>query len=472
MQQHYDIIVIGAGSGGLNIASFMNRIGLSVLLIEKRDTAIGGDCLNYGCIPSKALLHVAREAASGTQLERFGVITKGSIDLAAVMTYVKERQAVIREHENAAYLREKGIDVVLGTAQFDSPRSVSVAGSSYTGKRIVIATGSRPRTLTIPGAESVPIYTNETIFDARELPRNLAILGGGPIGFEIGQAFTRLGSHVTIINRDDMWLAKEDRTAVDVVCRQMRNEGTRFMPNAEAKEVRSGALIVTHDGAEERVPCDALFVSIGRELNLDLSLDVADIETDEHGKLVLDSYLRTSNTRVLAVGDAAGAHLFTHAAELHVRLIAGNLFKPRFLWKGLNTDTMAWVTYTDPEIATFGRNAAALDAAKIRYDVIEQSISESDRAIVNDRTEGFLKLYVDRRGRILGGTCVGEHAGELVSELVLAMEQRLPLSAIFERVFPYPIAARVNKLAAGQYLAGRLSPLVRRLLRTLYTLAN
>jgi len=467
----YDCIVIGAGSGGLNIASFLNRVGLSVLLIERSEETVGGDCLNFGCVPSKALIHASREVAASARADAFGLRRNGEVDLSAVMAYVRARQDVIREHEHADYFRNKGIDVVIGTAAFADARHVRVGSEIYHGKRIVIATGSRPRELAVSGADSVPVYTNETIFSARELPQHLVVVGGGPIGFEIGQAFSRLGAQVTLVNRDDRWLAKEHRAVVAPLMERMEAEGVRFIPHAELTEVTTDAhaVITTADGTREEVPCSAVFVSIGRILNLEeLDLDAAGIERDEQGKLILDPYLRTSNSRVFAVGDVVGQHQFTHAAEVHASLVLSNFFKPRPLWKKRRTDHMAWVTYTDPEIATFGRSESTLAREGVTYEVVEQPFSENDRSITDERTEGLVRIYVDRRGRILGGTMVGAGAGELVSELILAMTHSMTVADVFARVFPYPTAARINRLAAGAYLSKKLTPTVTRLMRALY----
>lgn len=470
MKKHFDIIVIGAGSGGLNVASFMNRIGLSVLLVEKSEETIGGDCLNYGCVPSKAFIHAARTIASARNAKAFGLRVSGKGNLKDVMSYVKERQDTIREHENAAYFREKGIEVVIGEARFTSEDSINVSGTEYSGERIIIATGSHPRMLDINISDEMPVYTNETIFSADELPEHLVVIGGGPIGFEIGQSFARLGSSVTILNRDNKWLAKEDRDAVDILLHKMKEEGVTFIPNVSPVEVRNAKELVVKkvDGSTEVIMCDALFVSIGRELNLNLDLEKAGIERERSGKLLLSEYLETSNKRVFAVGDAVGQHQFTHAAEVHVGLIASNFFKPHFLWKKLNTDHMAWVTYTDPEIATFGLSPKELEMRGISYEVIEERFSESDRAITDNRTEGFLRVYVGRRGKVLGGTMVGEHAGELVSELIHVMAYKKSIGSIFYRVFPYPTAARINRLIAGKFLGRKLTNQVKKILTTLY----
>jgi len=469
--EKFDIIILGAGSGGLNVAGFMNRIGLSVLLVDKSDETIGGDCLNFGCVPSKALIHVSRLVRDGKLAERFGVTQAGDVDLGAVMEYVKGRQEVFRKHENAGYFSKKGMTVVLGEATFVDRKTVEVSGQRYSAKRIIVATGSRPRTIDIPGSEHISVYTNETIFGAKHLPRNLVVLGGGPIGFEIGQAFGRLGSKVTIVNRDDCWLGKEDRSAVLPLVEKMKEEGILFVADVEISKITEDkkAVLGHSDGVETEIPCDALFVGIGRVLNVEnLKLENAGIKTDKRGRLVLDKYLRTTNKNVFAVGDVAGQHQFTHAAEVHASNVISNLFKPRLFWKKLNTDGMAWVTYTDPEIATFGLSEEALKSRGEKYQVIEQSFEDNDRSITDERTEGFMRLYIGGKGMLRGGTLVGENAGELVGELILAQTKGLTLGDLFSRVYPYPTASRINKLAAAKYMSGRLTERAKWLLRGLY----
>ena len=464
----FDIIVIGAGSGGLNIAGFINRIGLSVLLIDKTDRSIGGDCLNFGCVPSKAFIHVARQVSAGKDVERFGVSQRGAIDLRAVMDYVRDQQDSIREHESAAYFREKGMTVVLGDASFSSPDTVTVNGEEYRGKKIVIATGSRPNVIDVPGSEHIPVYTNETIFSAEHLPQHLVVVGGGPIGFEIGQSFCRLGATVTLLNLDTEWLQKEDRQVVEVLMERMQQEGVSFVPNAQLLKIEDGHAFVDTPLGEERIPCDALFLSIGRTLNLDgLNLEAAGVSTNEEDQLLLNEYLQTTNKRIFAVGDVAGLHQFTHAAEAHASVVLQNFFVPRMFRKKLNTDGMAWVTYTDPEIATFGLSRGQLTERNIPFEIIEQPFKDNDRSITDDRREGCLLLYVSKKGKILGGTMVGKDAGELASELILAMQNELTLRNIFERVYPYPTAARVNRLAAAQFLGKQLVKR-KKILRMLY----
>ena len=472
----YDVIVIGAGSGGLNIASFMNSIGLKVLLIDRSDEHIGGDCLNTGCVPSKALIHVARMHKHAQDVTEFGVHLGGSIDIEKVMTHVKGAQDVIREHENTEYFRSKGMDVVLGEASFASHDSIKVGSTTYRGKKIVIATGSRPRLLTIPGTEDLKkggrLYTNENIFSLTTLPKKLLVIGAGPIGIELGQAFRHLGSEVSIITNDAKILPREDGTLSSILFEQLKDDGVQFHFNKNTLRFEKGSLLVLEDKdthEETTLAFDVVLVSIGRVLNTEsLALDKAGIATDERGKIKVDAYLQTTNKNVLVCGDVAGQHQFTHAAELHAGVIIKNMLTP-FFKKKLSTDTLSWVTYTTPELATYGQGEAQLKERNIPYKVLESSFDEDDRAITDDARYGYTKMFVHAKTKqILGGTMIAPNAGELIQELIMAMTSGLTTSAIFNKIYPYPTAGRINKRVVTNGERGRLTPFVKKVMRLLY----
>lgn len=474
----YDIIVIGAGSGGLNIASFMNSIGLKVLLVDRSDEHIGGDCLNTGCVPSKALIHVARMHKDAQAVTAFGVRLGGSIDLLKVMSHVKGAQDVIREHENAEYFRSKGMDVVLGEASFVSWDSIKVGGTTYRGKKIVIATGSRPRLLTIPGTDEVErsgrLYTNENIFSLTTLPRKLLVIGAGPIGIELGQAFRHLGSEVSIVTNDAKILPREDGTLSSILFEQLKRDGVQFHFNKNTLRFEKGSLLVLEDKdshEETTLALDAVLVSIGRVLNTEsLALDKAGVSVDERGKIKVDPYLRTTNKNVLVCGDVAGQHQFTHAAELHAGVIIKNMLTP-FFKKKLSIDALSWVTYTTPELATYGQSEAQLKERNIPYNVLESSFEEDDRAITDDARHGYTKMFVHAKTKqILGGTMIAPNAGELIQELIMATTNGLTTSAIFNKIYPYPTAGRINKRVVTNGERGRLTPLVKKIMRLLYSL--
>lgn len=463
----FDIIVIGAGSGGLNIAGFMNKAGFSVLLIDKSDKNIGGDCLNFGCVPSKALIHVAREINAGRNARKFGLSVSGEADMRRVKKYIKERQNIIREHENADHFRAQGMTVVLGDASFISKNEVHVNGQNYKGKKIVIATGSRPRTIEIPGIEKTPVYTNETIFDLERLPRSLLIIGAGPIGLELGQAFNYLGSKVTILQRGSGILPKEDPEIAKILLERLKGEGIEFYFKCKEKNFIAGdKIIVESNGKQEQISFDAVLVAVGRELNIEgLDLEKAEIEMDGR-KIKVNEYLQTTNNRVYLCGDVAGNFQFTHAAEVHAGVILQNFFSP--FKKKLNMDSFAWVTYTNPEIATFGLNEEGLRKRGDKYRVLETDFKDDDRAIVDDYIYGKLKIFISGRGAVLGGTMIAPNAGELFQEFVLLHSSGLSISALSKKVYPYPTAARINKRIAMNYMAEKMTKNGKRILKFLY----
>ncbi|NBV77251.1 NAD(P)/FAD-dependent oxidoreductase [bacterium] len=469
MQQNshnVDIIVVGAGSGGLNVASFCNRIGLSVVLIDRSDEHIGGDCLNYGCVPSKALIHVAREVRAARSVSDFGLNVVGQVDIARIMQYVRDRQNIIREHEHAEYFRSKGIIVELGEASFTGERAVSINGTKYTAKNIVLATGSRPRPLLLPGFETLPVYTNETIFSMTQLPKRFVFVGGGPISIELGQAFSFLGSEVTIVHSGSRILEKEAPEVSVFMEKQLREQGVSFVFDAKPLKVEGGDMAIQTKNGEKRIHCDAVFVGIGRVLNTEnLDLEKAGIEkTADGSRLIIDEYLRTTNKRVWAVGDIAGNYQFTHAAEEHAKVVINNVINP--LKKKFQTH-MAWVTYTSPEVATFSRSHNELEKTGTMHEVVTVPLSEDDRAII-DSAEGFISLSIGARGRIFGGTLVAPNAGEIVGELILAESQGLSAIDLFNRVAPYPTASRIIRKAVGKHEGNRLTEWTKTILKILY----
>jgi len=468
----YDIIIIGAGAGGLNIASFMNKIGLSVLLIDKTDKNIGGDCLNFGCIPSKALIHVSRLVADAKASEEFGLSFKDKVDMKKVKKYIFDRKEIIRKHENAEHFRNKGMNVVLGTAKFSSENSVIVNGGKYFGKKIIIATGAIPRKLNIPGIEKVKQYNNENIFDIEKLPRRLLIIGGGPIGIEIGQALQRLGSKVSVIQRGPVFLPKENPEISGVLLKQLEKEGMKFYFNSSPKEFTTSDEIiisdVTNSKKEKRINFDAVFVAIGKKLNINnLDLEKAKVKM-KNGKIVLDNYLKTTNKNILVCGDAVGDYQFTHAAELHAQVILNNFFSP--FKKKLSYDNLSWVTYTSPEIATFGLNEKELIKRNIKFDKLSLNFTDDDRSIVDNFQDGKMIIYITKNSKkiLLGGSMVALHAGEMFQELVLAKSLNLSIKDLFNKIYPYPTASRVNKKIIADNLSLKLSDFSKKILKFMY----
>ncbi len=470
----YDIIVIGAGSGGLNVAGFMNRAGFRVLLVDKNHEHIGGDCLNFGCVPSKALIHAARTVHSARQSTKFGLDVRGSADWKRVRSYIKEKQGIFRAHENVLWFREKGMDVVLGSAEFASRSSISVNGKEYTGKNIVIATGSRPRQLTEQGIEKVSrVLNNENIFDMEVVPKRLLVIGGGPIGIEIAQSLAFLGSEVTVSDPGQVILGKEDPEIANVLMEEMKKQGVAFLMGSKLKEfISSNQAILTDDlGIEIAVSFDAVFIGIGRVLNVEgLALEKAGIKMNERGGITVNDELRTTNKNVFLCGDIAGNFQFTHAAEMHAGLILRNFFSP--FKRKFSGDHIAWTTYTFPEVASFGLWEAELKKRNIAHTVLASNFEEDDRAITDEYQYGKSKLFISPKGRILGGTMVAPNAGELIQELILANTSGLSIKNIFEKTYPYPTASRINKRIVAQHFTGKLTAGNKKLLRLLYAIKN
>ena len=463
----YDIIIIGAGSGGIDIASFMNKAGFKTLLIDKTEFNIGGNCLNYESIPSKALIHVARIIDDSKKAKNFGLQTKGSIDLKKIMDYIKSRQDKIRKHENAEYFRLLGIDVELGTAKFVDNNSIRINNKIYRAKKIILATGSRPKKLNIQGISKINQLNSENIFNLKKLPKKLVIIGGGSIGIEIGQSFNMLGSKVTIINQGPQILPKEDYDISNIMHEELREQGISIYLNSNPKKFskKNELIIENEDSIEEKIGFDEIFVSVGRDLNIEnLGLQKANIEI-KNNKIIVDKYLQTTNKNVLLCGDIVGSYQFTHIAKMHANLILTNFFNP--IKKKINYDNISWVTYTTPEIATFGLNPSQIDKRKINYKRLEIGFNADDRAIIDDYTKGKTIIYLSGK-KILGGTMIAKNASELIQELILTKTSRLSIKKIFKKTYAYPVASRINKKLITTFYLDKLTRFNKKLLRLLY----
>lgn len=465
----YDIIIIGAGSGGLNVASFFSRIELKVLLIDKKDENIGGDCLNTGCVPSKAFIHVANQVYEGKVSGRFFTQQiSPEIDITKVTEYIFSKQEIIRQHENPLYLKNKGIDYISGEAKFVDDNTVSLNGQLYTASTFVLATGSRPRKLSIENDASIQEYNNETIFSIDFLPKHFVFIGGGPINCELGQAFSRLGSKVTILHSGTRILEKEITEVSSVMEETFSKEGITVITGTSIQKIEGGKVLYKVENTPEvhSLQADAIFVGIGRELNIEnLGLDVARIKQNENKtKLVVDDYLRTTNPRIYVVGDVAGNYQFTHAAEMHAKVVISNILSP--FKKKFDDSNISWVTYTSPEVATFGVSYEKAVAEK--FEVITKEFTHEDRAIVDETENGKVFLYVDKKGIIKGGTMIAHNAGELSQELVLLMSEELPLETLFNKVYPYPTASRINKQIASDWVSRKLTSSNKKILKLLF----
>lgn len=474
----YDLIVIGAGSGGIGAGGIANRLGLDVLMITGKAFDVGGDCLNYGCVPSKAMIHISRLFHAGREAKKFGLETQGKADFQKVLDYIHGQQQLIRDHENPEHFRERDMDVEVGWAKFIDKKTISVNGKEFTAKKIVLATGSIPRELEVEGVEMVEeLHTNETIFyNLKKLPERLLVIGGGPIGCELGQAMSRLGSKVTIVNRGDQIMGKERTDFRGIMMQLFEKEGITVINEASVKSFsdKNTAHYTKENGERGEVKFDAVLVSIGRIVRTKgMDLEKAGIEVKD-GKIVVDDYYRSTNKNVFVVGDAMGREQFSHGAEMHNRDLIVNFMSP-FPLRKHSLENFSWVTYTDPEVATFGWTEKDLKDKNIDYTLIEQDFTEDDRAITADyQSYSKLVLYLSKKTlfnrtiKILGGTMMAPHAGELIQELLTANITGMDVNVIFNKVYPYPVASRINQKAITQHRQGDLTEGLKGILQFLF----
>ncbi len=448
-----DLLVIGAGSGGLSVAAGAVQMGASVVLLEGHK--MGGDCLNFGCVPSKALIASGKAAHGQAQAEKYGVADQSpKVDYAAAKDHVHDVIATIAPHDSVERFEGLGVKVITEFGRFISPTEVQAGDTVIKARRVVIATGSSPFVPPIPGLDKVPYETNETIFDLREQPKHLLIIGGGPIGMEMAQAHIRLGSKVTVIEGAKA-LGNDDPELAAVVLDRLRAEGVEIAEDALAKEIsgKKGAITVTtQDGRSFKG--SHILMAVGRKSNIDkLDLDKAGIETTKRGVKV-DASLKTTNRKVYAIGDVAGGLQFTHVAGYHAGVIIRSaLFG---LPAKQRTDHIPYATYTDPELAQVGMTESQARAAHgDAVEVARFEFSGNDRAIAERKTEGFIKVMVVK-GRPVGASIVGAQAGELIGVWALAIANRLKMGQIAAMVAPYPTLGEINKRVAGAYFSPRL----------------
>jgi pyruvate/2-oxoglutarate dehydrogenase complex dihydrolipoamide dehydrogenase (E3) component len=450
----FDLCIIGAGSAGLSVAAGAAQLGRRVALIEKGE--MGGDCLNYGCVPSKALISAARAAHDTRAAERFGVHARPPvIDFPSVMAHVKGVIAGIAPHDSEERFRSLGCDIIRAKAEFTGPRSVKAGGREITAKHFVIATGSRAVAPPIPGLEETGYLTNESIFSLAELPRRLIVIGGGPIGVELAQAFARLGSAVSIVEAQDI-LARESRDAASIVRRSLEEDGVRLVERASIAraEKRGGDIILTLSNGEA-VTGDQLLVAAGRRASLDsLGLEAAGVERDAKGALVLDARLRTTNRRIYAAGDAAGGAQFTHVAGDHASTIVRNIL---FKMPTKRRDALSpRVTYCSPEVASIGLSLEAAQKQDPKAEAARVETEGNDRARAERATEGFVEAVIGRDGRILGATIVGENAGDLIGLWAYAIAHKQKIASMTGFIAPYPTRGELSKRVGGAYYGTRL----------------
>ncbi len=449
-----DICVVGAGSGGLSVAAGASQLGVSVALVERH--LMGGDCLNFGCVPSKALLAAAKAAHNIENASRFG-ISGGpvNVDPAAVRHHVRSVIDSIAPHDSVERFEALGVKVFQGSARFTGRREIQVDGQSITARRFVIATGSSPMVPPLPGLDSVPYLTNETIFDYDQPIAHLIVVGGGPIGVEMAQAHRRLGSTVSVIEMARL-LPNDDGELTVVVQDRLAREGVdiRTGVKVEGVEADNGGVTVRLDNGE-LVNGSHLLIAAGRKANVDgLNLEAAGIDYTPKG-IIVDAGLRTTNRKVYAIGDVAGGLQFTHVAGHHAGIVIRNaLFRLPAKAKGIGQ--VPWVTYTDPELAHVGLGE---DAAKSQHgdiNILRFPFAENDRARAERDSEGMIKVVTAKNGKVLGASIVGPHAGDLLQPWVMAVNQGLKIGAMAGAIWPYPTFGEVGHRAAGSYFLPKL----------------
>ncbi len=452
---HYDLTIIGGGSAGLSAAQIARSLGANVLLVDKE--RLGGDCLLHGCVPSKSLLYVARIVQQTKEVARLGLAPVSlTIDMTKVSAYVQAIISRVGETEKA-YV--DGVTITRGEVSFKSPTTLHINGEDITSRNTLIATGSHPFVPAIPGLQETGYLTNEDVFNLTDLPKSLIVVGGGPIGVELGQALARLGAQVTIIQEAGRILPKEDPEASDTLYKALRAEGIDILLQTRlVTTMRKGnkKVAVTKQGEQEvTLEADEILLALGRRPNVtNLNLEAANVKYSDKG-IEVDEYLRTSTPNILAIGDVIGGYLFTHVAAYHAGIAVRNALLP-IAKKKVDYRVVPWCTFTDPEVARVGLTPAQAQEQHKHVRSVRLPWSDIDRAQTEDETTGFIKLVLTgKKETIVGAHLVGAHAGEILGELTLAMQQHLTISDIYNTIHTYPTYSTGIQQAAFQaYLTG------------------
>jgi len=465
----YDFAIIGAGPAGLVAAHGAAALGAKVALVERE--LLGGDCLNIGCVPSKTIIRTARLYAEMRKAEHYGaqIPTDVRVDFPAVMQRMRGIRARISRADSVQRLVAAGVDVFFGEARFTGADTLAVDGAKLRFKKAMIATGARPDTPAIPGLVEAGFFTNESVFDLVELPRRVLVIGGGPLGCELAQAFCRFGAQTTIVQEIPMFLPKEERDAAQILSDAFARDGIEVRLNTKAVNVRveNGLKLVdlVSEDYESTVSVDAILTGAGRLPNVEgLNLQAAGVDCEAATGVRVNDFLQTSNPRIYAAGDACLEHKFTHTADASARIVVRNaLFFGR---ERLSALTIPWCTYTDPEIAHVGLYVRQARERDIPVKTFTIPMHDVDRAIADSEETGFVKIHIkERTDRILGATIVARHAGEMINEITLAMVAGIGLRTLARVIHAYPTQAEAIRMAADAYSRTRLTPPMRSLLR-------
>jgi pyruvate/2-oxoglutarate dehydrogenase complex dihydrolipoamide dehydrogenase (E3) component len=465
----YDLVVVGGGPAGLVAASVAAAMGAKVALVER--ALLGGGCLNVGCIPSKAIIRTSRLYAETRNAEHYGARGPGDIrvDFAAVMQRMRRIRARVSRVDSVQRLSAIGVDVFLGEAHFTGADALSVDGTKLRFRKAIIATGARPDTPSVPGLVEAGYLTNENVFDLTELPHRLLVIGGGPLGCELAQAFCRFGARTTIAQSAPLFLPKEERDAAQLLADAFARDGIEVRLNTEAVKVRMEGgqkyVDLISDDYQSTVAVDAILTGTGRLPNVErLNLEAAGIHCDATTGIRVDDFLRTSNPRIYAAGDACLEHKFTHTADASARIAVHNALSLGH--RRLSALTIPWCTYTDPEIAHVGLYVREARDRDIDVKTFTVPMHDVDRAIADGEEVGFVKIHVrERTDRILGATIVARHAGEIINEITLAIVARIGLRTLARVIHAYPTQAEAIKKAADAYVGSLRKPSTQSMLR-------
>ncbi|RKL69251.1 pyridine nucleotide-disulfide oxidoreductase [Salipaludibacillus neizhouensis] len=457
--EKYDLIVLGGGAAGLTVASGASSLGAKVALVEKNEQP-GGDCLHVGCIPSKALIEIANTIYSSKNTEQYGMTSSGEVNMKQINSRVHESIAHIQKHDDADRFRDLGIDVYIGSGAFLSKNEIIIDGKERIfGKRIVIATGTRPLIPPIEGLKESGFLTNEMVFDLEELPNRIVFIGGGPTGVELAQAFSRLGSKVTIIERSSSIFKQEDKEIRENVQIELEKE-VSFVFNASVTNVHSshGEKIVTiqkKDKSTEELTTDEIFLATGRTPNSDkLDLDNAGVKQTDSGHISVNNKLQTNIPSIYAIGDVNGTLPFTHIAGMEGKLIVQNAVLG--LRRKVDYTNAPWVIYTNPEVFHLGNTEEELQEKKLKYDVFKVSLANVDRFVADHKTEGLVKILTNKRGYILGAHATGKGAGDFMQEVIFAKQYKKKIGDLSQVIHPYPNHAAAVQSTADLYWRKKL----------------
>lgn len=472
----YDIVVIGGGAAGLSVATGAVKFGLKTALIDR--DKLGGDCLYYGCVPSKTLIHTAKVASLIRRAPEFGLDeTSLSLDFGKVTDHVWEVINTIGEHDDPERFRKMGVDVIFGEASFISSNAIEIDGKTIESSKFVISTGSRSLVPPVDGLSETGYLTHVEVFSMKQLPGSLTVIGGGPIGMELSQAFARLGSNVTVIEMMDHILPLEDEDVSSELLSHLEKEGIRFYTGTKAlkafRENGKKVLIVEKGGEEHRIETDEILVAAGRTPNVEkLNPEAAGVEYDRKG-IVVNESLRTTAKNIWACGDVAGPYLFTHMAEYQAGVVVRNALLR--LPAKVDYSVVPWTTFTDPEVAHVGLNEKEAEKKGIKYKVFKKPFGEIDRAVTEEEGVGFIKIITSGwRGRIIGAQIIGPSAGELLPELTLAIRKKMTVKDISSTIHVYPTLALGTRQTADIYLRDKFesSPWLQKIFRFVVRLLN